>query len=163
VLEHAARLVPGELHRYALGNAAWQRNVETPVQDVLSYGAVFACATLIASDISKLHTEVVEARRDGTRRPVVRPASSVLRRPTSIRPPQFVEGWALSKLTRGNAFALKERGARGDVVACMFSIPRCAGGWWHGTGAWRRPPLSGVAEIERLTSSRRGPVGGVGL
>src|ERR1051325_9230965 len=44
---------------------AWQQNVTVDFNSVLSYHAVYACMTLIASDISKLCVELVQKDDDG--------------------------------------------------------------------------------------------------
>src|SRR5690606_21451923 len=44
---------------------AWQQNVEVNQQAVLAYHAVFACMTLIASDIAKLRVKLVAQDSDG--------------------------------------------------------------------------------------------------
>jgi hypothetical protein len=46
-------------------SGAWQRNMELRRQDVLAYSAVYACVTLIASDIAKLRLRLVEQDDDG--------------------------------------------------------------------------------------------------
>jgi phage portal protein BeeE len=42
-------------------SGAWQRNIATPVQDVLAFSAVFSCVTLIATDIAKMRARLVAA------------------------------------------------------------------------------------------------------
>jgi HK97 family phage portal protein len=104
---------------------AWQRNIECTTQDVLTYSAVWSCATLIASDISKLWVKLVERDKNGIWTETESPAfSPVLRKPnrysTRIK---FFEYWILSKLIRGNTYALKERDNRGVVVALYLLDP----------------------------------------
>ena len=103
---------------------AWQRNIPTPVADVMTFGAVFSCVTLIASDIAKMSLGLVEEQRDGTRRRVVRPASAVLKKPNHYQSRiMFILQWVISKLTWGNTYVLLERGQRGDVSAMYVLDP----------------------------------------
>ena len=97
---------------------AWQRNVEVKFESVLSFHAVFACQTLIASDIAKLRVKLVQQDADGIWTETKNPAySPVLRKPNRFQTRiQFFENWVLSKLQRGNAYILKERDGRGVVV-----------------------------------------------
>lgn len=97
---------------------AWQDNEELSVDTQLSYYAVYACVTLIANDIGKLRPRLLEQDPDGIWTETTSPAySPVLRKPNRYQNHiQFKEWWAMSKLTRGNAYVLKERDGRGVVV-----------------------------------------------
>ncbi len=96
---------------------AWQQNVEYNRKDVLCYPAVFACISLIASDISKLPIRVMRSDSDDIWVDVPLGRWEVLRKPNNYQNRiQFIESWLLSKLIRGNAYILKERNNRGDVV-----------------------------------------------
>lgn len=103
---------------------AWQQNAP-PVDRtaVLSYSAVYACLTLIASDISKLRVKLVEQDSDGIWSETTSASfSPVLRKPNIYQTRiQFWETWFLSKLVRGNAYILKERDNRG-VVRAMYVL-----------------------------------------
>ncbi len=105
---------------------AWQRNVEVNQQAVLAYHAVFACMTLIASDISKLRLKFVKQDAVGG---VWTEASSaayspVLRKPNHFQTRnQFWENWMLSKLSQGNTYALKQRDGRRVVKALYVLDP----------------------------------------
>jgi HK97 family phage portal protein len=104
---------------------AWQSNTEVKVEDVLTYGTVFACVSLIASDISKLRLKYVEETDDGVRVEKTNPAySPVLRRPNHYqgRIP-FVMSWMISKLVHGNTYVLKQRDQRGVVNALYVLDP----------------------------------------
>jgi len=104
---------------------AWQRDIKTPVVDVLTYGAVFSCVTLIASDIAKMGLGIVERVKDGTTIPAINSAwSPVLKKPNhyQIRI-MFVMQWLISKLTWGNAYVLKERDNRGVVTSLYVLDP----------------------------------------
>lgn len=97
-------------------SGAWQRNIEYKRQDVLAFYAVFACTSLIASDISKLRVKLV---RDDNGIWVDIPYGNydVLRNPNTYQNRiQFYETWVLSKLIRGNAYIFKERDNRGNVT-----------------------------------------------
>lgn len=98
---------------------AWQRNVEVRFDTAISFHAVFANITLIASDIAKNRIKLVEHQGEDIWTEVESPAfSPVLRKPNSYQNRiQFVEAWLLSKLSRGNTIVLKGRDGRGAVVA----------------------------------------------
>lgn len=88
---------------------AWQRNIEINLPDVLTSGPVFACVTLIASDIAKMSLNLTMKTTDGIWVPTENPAySPVLRRPNHYQNRiSFVQSWLISKLTRGNTYVLK--------------------------------------------------------
>jgi HK97 family phage portal protein len=104
---------------------AWQENVEIKFDSVLSFHAVFACQTLIASDIAKLRVKLVAQDSDGIWTETKNPAySPVLRKPNGYQNRiQFFENWVLSKLQRGNAYVLKQRDGRGVVVRLYVLDP----------------------------------------
>lgn len=96
---------------------AWQTNVTVDFNTVVSHPIVFACMTRIAQDVAKLHANLVQTDSDGINTEVSNPAySPVLRKPNPYQNRiQFFEHWVLSKLARGNTYALKRRDARGVV------------------------------------------------
>lgn len=105
---------------------AWQQNVTVDYNTVLSYHAVYACMTLIASDISKLRIKLVEFDEGaGVWTETNSNAfSPVIRKPNRYQNRiQFWECWVLSKLQRGNTYVLKERDARGVVVKLYVLDP----------------------------------------
>lgn len=104
---------------------AWQSNVEVRSDTVLTYSAVFACVTLIASDIAKLRLRLVEQTADGIWQETESPAfSPFLRKPNRYQTRiKFVEQWMTSKLIHGNTYVLKERDQRGLVVAAYVLDP----------------------------------------
>lgn len=107
---------------------AWQSNVSVDSEAVLAYHAVFACITLIASDISKLRIKLVRMSDDGIWSETTNPSySPVIRKPNRYQTRiQFWENWLISKLTRGNTYALKQRDNRGVVTALYILDPnRC--------------------------------------
>lgn len=105
---------------------AWQRNVEVKAESVLSFHAVFACQTLIASDIAKLHLRLVKKDTNGIWAETTRAAySPVLRKPNHFQNRlQFIESWVLSKLQFGNAYILKQRDGRGVVTSLFVLDPK---------------------------------------
>lgn len=104
---------------------AWQQNVEVNQQAVLAYHAVFACMTLIASDIAKLRVKLVAQDSDGIWTETNNSAySPVLRKPNGFQTRiQFWENWMLSKLSRGNTYVLKQRDNRNVVTALYVLDP----------------------------------------
>jgi HK97 family phage portal protein len=102
---------------------AWQRNISINFDSVLSYHAVYACVTLIASDIAKLRVKLVAQDENGIWTEFKNPAyDPVLRRPNPYQNRiQFWESWILSKLLRGNTYVLKQRDARG-VVSRLYIL-----------------------------------------
>ncbi len=94
---------------------AWQRNVVVDRQEVLTYGAVWSCCTLIAADISKLWVKLVEQDGNGICTATENSAySPVLTKPNHFMTRvKFFEFWVLSVLTTGATFVLKERNHRG--------------------------------------------------
>lgn len=104
---------------------AWQQNAEIRADTVLTYFAVFACVTLIASDIAKLCLRLVEKDKDGIWTETDSPSfSPVLRKPNRYQTTsKFVEQWIVSKLLHGNAYILKQRDNRGIVVAMYVLDP----------------------------------------
>jgi HK97 family phage portal protein len=105
---------------------AWQMNQEQTGTTPLSYWAVFACVTLIASDIGKLRLGLMTQSAEGQWTDAKNPAySPVLRKPNRYQTAiKFVEQWITSKLVHGNTYVLKERDLRGVVVALYVLDPR---------------------------------------
>ena len=104
----------------------WQRNMEVRPETVLAYNAVYACVTLIASDISKMQLRLVEQNSNGIWNEVNVPAfSPVLLKPNRYQTRiKFIEQWMVSKLLDGNTYVLKERDDRGIVVAMYVLDPK---------------------------------------
>lgn len=98
---------------------AWQRNDEWSVDTVLEFPALFACMTLIASDMGKLRPKLMVQDESSKIWEETESAafSPVLRKPNRYQNyNQFKEHWALSKLSRGNTYVLQVRNQRGNVV-----------------------------------------------
>lgn len=104
---------------------AWQQNEEIVCDTVMEAPALFSCVTLIAGDIAKLRMRLVQLQDWGGWTATESAAfSPVLRKPNRYQNHiQFKEHWMLSKLTRGNTYALKERDARGIVVRLYVLDP----------------------------------------
>lgn len=104
---------------------AWQQNVEVRFDSVLANPTVFACQTLIASDIAKLAIRLVEETSPNVWKPITSPAySPVLRKPNRFQNRiQFMENWILSKLQFGNTYILKQRDLRGVVIGMYILDP----------------------------------------
>lgn len=104
---------------------AWQQNVEVTTADVLTYVTVYACITLISSDIGKLRIKLVAQDEDGIWQETASPSfSPVLQRPNSYQNRiQFLEAWVACKLIAGNTYVLKQRDARNVVVGLYILDP----------------------------------------
>jgi len=113
------------LIREAFGGA-WQRGlVETRPENLLTFAAVYACVTLIASDIAKLRPRLMAKGANNIWTEPDNPAySPVLRKPNHYQTRiQFYEHWLASKLIHGNTYALKQRDQRGIVTALYVLDP----------------------------------------
>ncbi len=97
---------------------AWQKNLEELSGDLcLAFHAVFACHTLICSDVAKLRVKLVAQNGEVWQETTSAAFSPVLRKPNSFQNRiQFFENWVNSKLVRGNAYILKARDGRGVVT-----------------------------------------------
>lgn len=106
-------------------SGAWQRGITVPVEDALAHPTYWACVTLPAGDVAKIRPKLVE-EKDGIVTEVERtsPYAPVLERPNHYQNRiQFLTYWMLSKLTRGNAYALKQRDSRGIVTDLYLLDP----------------------------------------
>ncbi len=107
---------------------AWQQNLEITLVDVLSHPVVFACITLIASDVAKMGIRLVKLDESGgiwieTESPSFSP---ILREPNHFQSRiQFYEHWMISKLAHGNTYVLKVRDNRQIVVRMYVLDPTC--------------------------------------
>jgi HK97 family phage portal protein len=104
---------------------AWQQNVTVDRESVLTHHAVYACETLIASDICKLRVMLMQQAKGGIWEETSNSAySPVLRKPNRYQNRiQFWENWILSKLSRGNTYVLKERDSSRKVRALYILDP----------------------------------------
>jgi HK97 family phage portal protein len=135
-LELTARRVPGLLSPVTSRGGwfpivrepytgAWQLNQEITAPDALTNPIVFACVTLIASDIAKVALRLVQEDDDGIWTEAESPAfSPVLRVPNRGETIQrFLESWMFSKLLFGNTYILKQRDDRNVVTALYVLDP----------------------------------------
>ncbi len=127
----AASLTPassrGWLTVFESFSGAFQQNVEVNRDDVLSHPIVYACTSLIAGDVGKMRLKLVELTPSGVWKEVRSnsPFHAVLRKPNRYQTrQQFFEQWLTSKLVHGNAYILKQRDARGVVVAMYVLDPQ---------------------------------------
>ena len=104
---------------------AWQQNQEIQADTALSYFAVFACTTLIASDIGKVALHLVEQDDENIWHETTSPAfSPVLRKPNRYQTiVKFKEQWIVSKLSQGNTYVLKQRDERRITTALYILDP----------------------------------------
>lgn len=104
---------------------AWQRNDEWTSPTVLAHYAVYACVTLIANDIGKLRQRLMRLDENGIWKETTSPAfSPVLKKANPYQNHiQFKQWWQTSKLTKGNAYGLKQRDQRGVVTAIYLLDP----------------------------------------
>lgn len=105
---------------------AWQQNQELACANVLAYAAVYACVTLISSDISKMRLRLVFQDIDGIWNEMESPAfSPLLRKPNRYQTRiDFFGWWVMSKLTHGNTYALKQRDER-NIVTALYILDPC--------------------------------------
>lgn len=105
-------------------SGAWQKNEELSPDQALAFHAVFACHTLIASDVAKLRVKLVAQNGNIWQETTNAAYSPVLRKPNHFQNRiQFFENWINSKLARGNTYVLKRRDGRNVVVALYVLNP----------------------------------------
>lgn len=111
---------------------AWQKNEEWKIDDVTAYHAVYACVTLISSDVAKLPISVMRQDDNGIwlptttkdRSPRVLSVRKLLKKFNSYQNHiQFKQWWATSKLLRGNTYVLKYRNSTGEVERLYILNP----------------------------------------
>jgi len=108
-------------------SGAWQRGIVTPIEDAATHPIFWACVTQIANDVAKMRpmlmTEVGGVLQEATS-PAFSPRPAEAESLPEPHPvPSLVDP---SKLTRGNAYILKERDDRGVVTALYVLDPmRC--------------------------------------
>lgn len=138
---------------------AWQRNLEERPDTLLTYHAVYACITRIASDVAKCRLKLVERNENGIWSEVDNPTfSPVLRKPNDYQNRiQFFECWMVSKLVAGNTYVLKARDNRGVVTGLYPLDPvKCRvlvgpdGSVWYQLGV---DSLSGLYESVTVPAS----------
>lgn len=101
---------------------AWQRNIEYKRETCLQNPTVFACISLIASDISKLHLNLVREDSNKIWNKIPFGDYSVLKNPNNYQNRiQFTQSWINSILIRGNAYILIER-ARSGIISKLHVL-----------------------------------------
>lgn len=102
---------------------AWQRGISVDAQSVIRHSTVWACVSLISSDIAKIAVDVIRRGKDGIWEKDFSSAfSPILREPNHYQNRiEFFEYWILSKLNRGNTYALKRRDGR-QVVDRLYIL-----------------------------------------
>lgn len=102
---------------------AWQYGNELKRTDLTNFHAIFACVSLIASDIGKLKMQT-KSVQNGVLLPTKSHAQRLLKKPNPHQTwQQFAENWINSKLLRGNAYILKERDLFGDIFRLWVLNP----------------------------------------
>lgn len=77
---------------------------------LIGFAPVYACVTLIASDLGKICLDLMELKEGIWIKTSSPSFSPLLRKPNHYQTrQQFIELWALSKLLRGNTYVLKVR------------------------------------------------------
>lgn len=105
---------------------AWQQDGSISQEDQLSSPVVYSCITLIANDIGKLQPRIVKKTSEGIWEEIDQnhPNWRALKKPNRYQNHiQFKQWWITSKLRSGNAYALKERDARGMVKSLYLLDP----------------------------------------
>jgi HK97 family phage portal protein len=106
---------------------AWQTDIKIDsTRDILGFGAVFACVTIIASDIAKLRLKLLKRNSEKIYEEAESAAfDPVLRKPNNFQNRiQFIEYWIISKILYGNTYVLKVRDARRVVTALYILNPQ---------------------------------------
>jgi HK97 family phage portal protein len=106
-------------------SGAWQQNIEWTVGGVLENPTLYACLTRISTDIGKLPFLHKYEDANGIWKPVISSKLlKILKKPNRYQNHiQFKEWWILSKLIHGNAYILKERDNRGNVIRLYVLNP----------------------------------------
>lgn len=100
---------------------AFQQNVETKVETVLTNHAAFRCQSVISADISKLGIWLYRENGDIRTKTRNNDISALLRRPNRYQNRlQFFESWMQSKLSFGNTYVLKS--GNGPVPSAMYVL-----------------------------------------
>lgn len=93
---------------------AWQSDAKVTQTDLLASPVVYACITKIANDVGKLRARVVRKDANGIWQEAE--PLQALHQPNAYQNHiQFKQWWVASKMRSGNAYALKERDASGNV------------------------------------------------
>lgn len=106
-------------------SGAWQEGKEVVADDVSAFSAVYACISLISSDIAKMPFNEVYLDEQGIWKPSTRRRyANLLRNPNLYQNHiQFKQWWVTTKLFRGNTYVLKYRGANNKVERLYILDP----------------------------------------
>lgn len=98
---------------------AWQCNDELKCESLLAHPAVYACTTMISSDIGKMEFQVKRKTQDGIWSKISDAAiERVLKNPNHYQNEnEFRVSWILSKIIHGVAYVLIDRDNRGKPKA----------------------------------------------
>lgn len=104
---------------------AWQTHHPYDTEkSVLAYPAVFACTTLIQSDVGKLRPTVQQWVNGIWVESIGHSVAKLLRKPNNYQNHiKFKEHWLNSKLVHGNTYVLKIRGIRGEIEVLHILDP----------------------------------------
>lgn len=108
---------------------AWQSGILMDSREqMLAYGAVYSCVSMISKDIGKMRPRLMRFDADGMvwQEDLANTSHAVvLRKPNKYQTRNlFWEQWIISKLIFGNTYALKERDDRGVVRRLHILDPR---------------------------------------
>lgn len=109
-------------------SGAWQRGIvaEDPKAELLRFGAVFACVSLISADIGRMKLQLQVRQDNGTWATVDDDSrlSQLVRRPNPwYSQQQWLEAWVQSRLLHGNVFVFKDRREDGAVARLHILSP----------------------------------------
>lgn len=106
---------------------AWQKNMEIDTRDnILRVSAVYGCITGIASDIAKLHLDVMVSSGDNGIKLKKRAGKYVdlLKKPNPLQTGfHFISLCVFSKLITGNTYIFKQRDKNGSVARLYVLDP----------------------------------------
>jgi HK97 family phage portal protein len=99
---------------------SWQMNRNSPSlgQELIAFSAVYACINVIASDISKLPSQVFEVDLDNGARTVLRsdPYVKLMVAPNAYQTgPDFMFAFVQSYLFQGNTYCFARRNRRNEI------------------------------------------------
>lgn len=122
-----ANWLGGWLHETYAG--AWQAHVTVETREnILAFGAVYACVSLISKDVGKLCLDLMrysDKDKVWTEADTNTAHNPLLRKPNRYQTRNlFFEQWIISKLVNGNTYVLKERDERKVVRALYILDPR---------------------------------------
>lgn len=101
---------------------SWQQDAELSQDTIVAFAPVYACITLIASDVGKVCLRLMTEEECVWVETTSPAFSPLLRKPNHFQTlQQFLENWIASKMMHGNTYVLKFRDAR-NVVTAMYVL-----------------------------------------